>query len=122
MPAWATTAAHRLLIPVCKNRKTNYSDVTVKWMEMHMQWWKTIWQAQIADAERPLYTTSVLAEHGPKDFGYQQWDPKTGKALANIWYINHWIHRRVAKVAGELGFASSGPLNDLVDPEFQKTA
>jgi len=69
----------------------------VKYMEGHERWWDKIWEvaAEAGDLE-----VTMTPEHGPPN--YQVCEPNTGKPLASIWDVNHWIGLRRQERFAEL--------------------
>jgi len=65
------------------------ADSWLEYMEGHERWWDKIWLAQ---AEAGAEEVTICPEHGPPN--YQVCDPNTGKPLASIWDVNHWIALR----------------------------
>jgi len=84
------------------------------YMAGHERWWDAIWQAAAA---RGAEEVTMTPEHGPPN--YQVCDPQTGRPLANIWDVNHWValrrQERFAELFGQentsqlVASASQGP-------------
>jgi len=69
----------------------------LKYMEGHEQWWDKVWLKAAADGDLEV---TMTPEHGPPN--YQICEPNTGKPLASIWDVNHWIGLRRQERFAEL--------------------
>jgi len=65
------------------------AECWLEYMEGHERWWDAIW---LSLSESGYEEVTLTPEHGPPN--YQVCDPKTGKPLADIWDVNHWIALR----------------------------
>ncbi len=61
-----------------------------KHLQLHEQWWRTIWDARDAAGQAAL---TVAPEFGPPP--YQPVDPWTGEPLADVNELNDWMAARV---------------------------
>lgn len=70
----------------------------------HERWWDLILKDQVRrakdDGADSLPVVTMIGEHGPPP--YQPVDPRTGKCLAPIWDVNHWIQLRRQRRFAEL--------------------
>jgi len=77
-----------------------------KVVEAHERWWLQIWQSQ---HRRGLLLSTMTPEFGPD--GYLQCQPFTGKPVADLLSINHWMAERQRDRFSKI-FPKAKPVHD----------
>ena len=79
--------------------------IWVPYMAGYMQWWRAIYQAALDRGDAVVTTTP---EFGPFMYAWVKAHaagPVPGRAdtLNNVWSINHWVAKQVARLISEMG-------------------